>query len=251
MTTYDLDISNSPLNSPQTLPLVSIDLIAKVNAPILIVAPHPDDETLGCGGLIALLRQLHLTVEVLIVSDGTQSHPNSLKYPAPVLKELRACESLAALGILGVDSTAVTFLGLPDGGVENSRQSPEAIAACDDYLKRIQPSLIFLPWRQDPHPDHRASWQLLKLCSSNLLHQPRIIEYPIWDWDHKQRQEFTASVSAWRLDISDVLELKKKAIARYLSQISDLIDDDPQGFRLSVEMIANFTQPWEIYLELS
>ena len=109
--------------TPESLPLLGIETLIDEFAEksILIVAPHPDDETLGCGGAIALLRQLNISVKVSIVSDGTKSHPNSLTYPPPALKKLRERESLAALAILGVAPEAVTFLGMPDGAVPITR----------------------------------------------------------------------------------------------------------------------------------
>ena len=254
-------------NSPESLPLLDIKtLVDRTHKSILIVAPHPDDETLGCGGAIAYLRRLNVAVKVLVVSDGTKSHPNSLAYPPPVLKKVREQESLAALAVLGVAPKAVTFLGMPDGAVpivaegvtrgqgdginKKILEYRDAIALISQYLTNLTPSIIFLPWRKDPHPDHRASWQLFATATQNLTHPPRIIEYPIWDWDTKQRGNFADSINAWRLDINSVLELKRQAIAQYRSQIGDLIDDDPEGFRLSPEMLQNFTQPWEIYLEV-
>lgn len=240
----------SLFNLPESLPLWKIETLINHNSSILIVAPHPDDETLGCGGAIALLRQLNISVKVLVVSDGTKSHPNSLTYPPSALKKLRQQESLAALAILGVPPEAVTFLEMPDGEVQIARESAKAIALISQYLNRLEPSIIFLPWRKDPHPDHRASWQLFTVATKNLTNPPRIIEYPIWDWDTEQRGDFPDSINAWRLDITKVLELKQQAIAQYRSQISDLIKDDPQGFRLTPQMLQNFTQPWEIYLEV-
>lgn len=240
----------SLFNLPESLPLLEIETLVNQNSAILIVAPHPDDETLGCGGAIALFRQLNLPVSVAVVSDGTKSHPNSVAYPPPKLKKLREQESLAALAILGVAPEAVTFLGMPDGEVSISSESEKAIASIDQYLTKLVPSIIFLPWRKDPHPDHRASWQLFTTAIKNLATPPRLIEYPIWDWDTKQRGDFADSINAWRLNINSVLELKQKAIAQYRSQISDLIKDDPQGFRLTPQMLQNFTQPWEIYLEV-
>ena len=256
-------------NTPESLPISDIKIIAEsIPKSILVVAPHPDDETLGCGGAIALLRQLNLNVSVSIVSDGTQSHPNSIAYPAPVLKQLREGESLRALSILGVAPEAVTFWGMPDGAVPSAstevimrgledgeinikrKKDRNVIASITGYLLDLTPSIIFLPWRKDPHPDHRASWQLFTTACERLNYCPRIIEYPIWDWDKQQRQDFPDSVKAWRLDISQVIELKRQAIAQYRSQISDTIDDDPDGFRLTSEMISNFTRPWEIYLEV-
>ena len=130
------------------------------------------------------------------------------------------------------------------------KEYQDAIASIRHYLTNLAPSIIFLPWRRDPHRDHRASWQLVITAIARITNPPRLIEYPIWDWDTQQRGSFPNSVDAWRLDINSVLELKRQAIAKYRSQISNLIKDDPDGFRLTPQMIQNFTQPWEIYLEV-
>jgi LmbE family N-acetylglucosaminyl deacetylase len=252
---------NSVLENPEVLPLYSVHAIAK--SPILVVAPHPDDECLGCGGAIALLRELGCSVHILVMSDGTMSHPNSRQYPTAALQSLRAAETQSAMAILGVDADHITFLGLADSAVPlpNSLGFSAAVLACQNCLKAIAPQIIFLPWRQDPHIDHRATWQILQAalqhaaqhCDSSNLSVPRIIEYPIWDWDLSQRRnELNHEVTkAWRLDIQTVLVLKQKAIAAYRSQITDLINDDPQGFRLSASMLAHFAHPWEVYLDSS
>lgn len=235
--------NQSPLVNPTVLPLLPPCEVVTDN--VLVVAPHPDDETLGCGGAIALLRSLDCKVQVLVISDGTLSHPRSRKYPAPALRALRESETLAAMSLLGVEASDVTFLGLPDGAIatQPSAQVKDAVAKCC-------PNTIFLPLRYDPHPDHRATWQLIQNTLVDLP-LPRIIEYPIWDWDTKQRGNLPEPdrVRAWRLDISQVVELKQQAIAAYRSQTTNLIDDDPEGFRLTPEMLANFTHPWEVYLE--
>ncbi|MEH1907069.1 PIG-L deacetylase family protein [Nostoc sp.] len=236
-----------PLNNPSVLPWRSVNEIAY--SPVLIVAPHPDDETLGCGGAIALLRSLNCHVQVLVISDGTLSHPRSQKYPADRLKALRETETLSALKLLGVEVNHVTFLRMQDGSIPTQYES--AVGSCCAYITEIAPQIIFLPWRYDPHADHRATWKLIHAVLDDLRLSPRLIEYPIWDWDSDQRGSLPASVevTTWRLNISTVVELKQQAIAAYRSQISDLIDDDPEGFRLTPEMLANFTRPWEVYIE--
>lgn len=240
----------SPLTRPETLPLESIAKIATDRA--LIVAPHPDDEALGCAGAISLLAASGCKVRILIISDGTQSHPNSRKYPAPALQAIRKTETIAAMKLLGVEKADITFMQLPDSAVPNA-ESPTFNAAatlCHAYLAATAPQLLVLPWRNDPHPDHRATWQLFAAAIARCTFAPRTIEYPIWDWDLNQRRSIAEGlITPWRLDISPVVDLKQQAIAAYRSQIADLIDDDPTGFRLSPEMLANFAHPWEIYLE--
>lgn len=241
----------SPLSNPMLLPLRSVHTIATRAA--LVVAPHPDDETLGCGGAIALLRAWNCPVQVLVMSDGALSHPRSLKYPAPRLRALRQAETLEALAVLGVSQAETNFLRLPDGAIPNleSPQAQEAMTRCRAYLQTVRPEIVFLPWRADPHPDHRASWQLIRAALMDLDNVPRVIEYPIWDWDAEQRGDFASyqQVMGWRLDISSVLETKLRAIGAYRSQTTDLIDDDPTGFRLTPAMLANFARSWEVYLE--
>ncbi|MBE9179581.1 PIG-L family deacetylase [Oculatella sp. LEGE 06141] len=243
-------ISSSPLLNPTALPLRSVSTIA---GSALVVAPHPDDETLGCGGAIALLRASGYSVHILVISDGTLSHPRSLKYPAPRLQALREAETLAALSVLGVSPTEATFLRLKDGSVpaDVSNGFQAAITHCLACLNTRMPNTLFLPWRADPHPDHRATWQIVRAAVDNLTYSPRILEYPIWDWDLKQQGELAnfEQVVGWRLDIEAVLETKQQAIAAYRSQTTNLIDDDPDGFQLTPEMLANFARPWEMYLE--
>lgn len=257
----DMSTDTFPFASPAQLPLFSIDRVlsalfaeqAGATPPVLIVAPHPDDETLGCGGAIALLRERSYPVHVWVISDGTKSHPNSRRYPAAALRALRAGETRTALTHLGIADTAITFWDLPDGAVPLPEQPEFALAVerCQAQLIDLAPSLILLPWRYDPHPDHRASWWLLQGAMAELDYSPRLLEYPIWDWDPAQRQPLPQGIQVWRLDISSVLARKVQAMTAYRSQITDLIDDDPSGFRLTPDMLAPFQQPWEMYLEAS
>lgn len=246
-------ISQSLLQNPTQLQLLPATAVAEFGS-TLVVAPHPDDESLGCGGAIALLKQLSYTVRVLVVSDGTLSHPNSRAFPTPALAALRQQEALTALSILGVEAADVTFLRLKDGSVpiNTTPGFDTAIALVRDYLISFTPATILLPWRRDPHADHRASWELVCTAIADLHISPRLLEYPIWDWDPNQRGDAldADAITAWRLDISTVLQQKLQAITAHRSQITDLIDDDPQGFRLTPEMLAHFAHPWELYLEV-
>ncbi|RKJ98019.1 PIG-L family deacetylase, partial [Pseudoroseomonas wenyumeiae] len=69
---------------------------------LVVLAPHPDDESLGCGGLLAAAAQAGRAVAVVFVSDGGASHPRSRRYPRLALRRLREAEALAALAALGL-----------------------------------------------------------------------------------------------------------------------------------------------------
>lgn len=219
----------------------------------LIVAPHPDDESLGCGGAIALLSQFGLPVDVLFVSDGTGSHPHSQKYPAPVLRDLRESEARQALSRLGASPNSAAFLRLKDGAVpgQDAPGFADAAASCRAYLTDSKPQTILLPWRRDPHPDHRATSQIMQAALDGLTEKPRLLEYPVWAWERAAPEDVPqpSEAKAFRLDISGVSAVKRSAVDAHLSQVTHLIDDDPHGFWLSPEVIAHFERPWEVYLE--
>lgn len=221
--------------------------------PTLVVAPHPDDEALGCGGAIALLRRAGVPVQVVVVSDGGMSHPRSKRYPRAALRALRESESVAGLAALGVDASAVSFLRLPDGAVPAAGDVgfDEAAARCRTAFAAIAaaPETVLAPWRRDPHRDHRAAWDLVVAAVAGAR-RPRLLEYPVWLWERGEPRDapLEGEARAWRLDIEAVLQLKSAAIAAHRSQTTGLVDG-PDGFRLGSAMLARFGRPWELYLE--
>ena len=219
----------------------------------LVIAPHPDDETLGCGGAIALLRQRNIPVHVLFISDGTMSHPHSLKYPPEARRALREQEAWDALAVLGVDKKNTTFLQLPDTKVPtfSSTAFEEAVTRVQACLTALQPQTVLVPWRRDPHCDHQASWQLTHEAVLRHKQPLRWLEYPIWVWELAQPEDIPRPEDGqlWRLSVEAVLPLKQRAIAAHVSQTTRLIDDDPEGFILTPEVLAHFTEPYEIYIE--
>lgn len=242
----------SPLADPLALPLLPAT-IATGFGPTLVVAPHQDDESLGCGGVIALLRRAMIPVTVLFVSDGTGSHPNSRAYPPHRLRDTREAEARAALALLGVSAEAVRFLRLPDTAVPRPGQPDfaAAVARVGAALDTAAPQTILLPWRRDPHCDHRAAWELVHAALAGQTARPRLLEYPIWVWELGGPDDLPRAdeVRGWRLAIDEVLPQKAAAIAAHRSQTTALIDDDPTSFRLLPEVLAHFADPWEIFLE--
>jgi LmbE family N-acetylglucosaminyl deacetylase len=130
---------------------------ARLHGPVWVVAPHPDDEALGCAALLAALSDLGREVWALLMTDGGASHPGSLSHPRTRLAQLRLAEWRAGLAGLGVPEERTRALNLPDGalGQCDPAQVTAAVAAA---LSAAPPTTLLLPWRRDPHPDHRATW---------------------------------------------------------------------------------------------
>ena len=113
------------------------DLLGEGGA--VIVAPHPDDESLGCGALILKVVAAGRPVRIVFVSDGARSHPNSRSYPAERLRTLREKEALAAAAALGVAASQIEFLRLPDGAVPVVRPRGGARFRHDRKRRRKSP----------------------------------------------------------------------------------------------------------------
>lgn len=219
----------------------------------VIVIPHPDDEALGCGGLLALLRQAGQEVAAVLVSDGTMSHPHSQAFSPAARRELRYAELRHALAVLGVDENNVLYLGLPDSQVPSEGPAFEQAATqLADFISQQQASTVLTPWRRDPHPDHRATSQLTAAALGRLPQPPRRLEYVVWAWERAAAADLPqpGEGQGFRLDIGAVLAQKQRAIAAHRSQLAPgTIPDDPSGFLLSETMLAHFAQPTEVFIE--
>lgn len=250
--TATITIPVSPLDDPLALPLLPPETVADFGA-TLVIAPHPDDESLGCGGAIALLADAGLPVRVLFVSDGTGSHVGSPTYPPERLRAVREAEALAALAHLGLAPDAATFLRLPDTAVPQEGHPDFAATASrlQTLLEAWSPTTILLPWRGEYHCDHVASWQLVRAAVAHLSTPPRLIEYPIWLWDRTMAHHLPdrTLVRGWRLDIGHVADRKLAAIHAHRSQTTDLISAAREAFQLDPHFLENFARGWEVFLE--
>jgi len=219
----------------------------------LIIAPHPDDETLGCGGTAALLRRQGIPVHYIFVSDGSMSHPNSKKFPARKLAQLREKEARHAVKILGSTKDDMDFLRLKDSLVphEQDSQFDETVDKMVKLINQIRPESVFVPWEKDPHCDHRATWKIMTEALKHVKEQPRFLQYPIWFWEMGNPDDLALidEMKKWSVNIEETLDIKNQALAAHVSQVTHLIDDDPEGFMLSEQVIAHFNIPREIFFE--
>ncbi|KMO12162.1 PIG-L deacetylase family protein [Methylobacterium platani] len=238
------------LRAAEALPVRDLRAIVPAGG-IVVVAPHPDDESLGCGGLIAEACRLGIPVRLVVVSDGVGSHPNSPSHPPGRLRALREAETLAAAARLGLAGEHVTFLRLPDRFVPDSGPAAEAAAELVAAAARAcGAGALFVTWAHDPHCDHRASAAIAGRARDRLG-GIRLHAYPVWGWTLPPETEVGGPPRGARLDAARHRAAKAAAIAAHRSQTTDLIADDPAGFRLEPAMIARFTERHEIFLEVA
>ncbi len=234
----------SHLDAPERHPVRTLGSVA---GPVVVVAPHPDDESLACGGLLASLARAGVPTRVVVVTDGTGSHPNSQVYPPDRLQALRQAETLAALWALGLGPEAARFLGLPDGFLAHLGGAAEAaIATLVGALDGA--ATVVAPWHGDPHPDHVATATLVDAACARLGPPPRQVAYPVWAW--VRGDDVPTEGTPWRLDVSAVRDRKRRAVAAHRSQTTGLIADDPDGFVLSPDMLSLFDRGWELFWDV-
>ena len=231
----------------RALPFATPDALIGAGAP-LILAPHPDDESLGCGGLIAACCAMGRPPIVVVMTDGARSHPGSAAFPPARLVALRAAETRAAVAALGLAPSRLHFMGLPDGEVPRRGPAMEdAAAALAAIARGGGVGTILGTWEHDPHADHVAAHAIAARAAA--LAGARLLSYPVWGWALPPRRRLeTGVIAGARLDITAQLPAKRRAIAAHGSQHGAIVADDPRGFRLPATLLAALDQPFEVFL---
>lgn len=205
----------------------------------MVFSPHQDDETLGCGGLIALKRSLGVPVEVVFITDGRYGRPDWI--PPEQIIAARQQEAVNALNILGVSSSQVHFLNCLDGSLQDlsDEQRQHLVNQLAQYLRSHMPQEVYVPHRKDVHADHEATYKLVQEAITASGIQVEILQYPIWMlWQNPLsfKLETKDVTGAYRLAISSVQDRKKQAIEIYRSQIAGLPNGFLNRFFLSYEI---------------
>lgn len=145
------------------------------SSPALVLAPHPDDETIGCGAVILRKIAAGAPVTVVVVTDGRDSHRSAYVSPAD-LAALRRVEMAAAAERLG--GPEVLWLDLPDG---KAADDVDALAERIGALVRergVEDLFSTCAW--EAHPDHAAVGRAARLAADRT--GARLFEYPVWLW---------------------------------------------------------------------
>ncbi len=199
--------------------------------PTLVVVPHPDDESLSTGGLIA--RQAGRTrLEVLAVTDGDAA-------PAGMegLPERRRREQDKALTDLAAGEAVIHRLHLPDGRVAGHEDELADVIA--DMAGSFD--LVIAPWTGDQHPDHEATGRAATRAVRAIPSEPVLMYGLFWAWHHAR----TALPHLHRLDLGSGEHLSKmRAIGRHTSQLFSATGDPVVAFA----DLAPALWPWEYYV---
>jgi LmbE family N-acetylglucosaminyl deacetylase len=214
----------------------------------LILAPHADDESLACGGLIAAACEMGVAPIVAVLTDGSASHPGSRAYPPYRLGVVREAEVRDAVSRLGLPRGHLIFLRYKDTELPASGHDFEAACTNVEVIaSRSGCQLLVAPWHGDPHCDHQAAALIADAVA--MQRGLRLLSYPVWGWLRDGADLVSETRRAgWRLDISAHLLAKHKAIAAHASQYGDLITDSPNGFKLPSALLAVFARSFEVYI---
>lgn len=170
---------------------------------ILVLAPHPDDEAIGCGGILALHHDQGDPIKVIFMTDGAAGDPfgyyGNLDY-----RELRREEARRAARILGIE--ALEFWGYPDGRLSEAKDLAHRLL---DLLRRERPDIVYRPSTAEVHLDHFALAVSFEEAARRYEGAFADFCYEIW-----------AMVQPTHvIDIGPIWERKVQAIEQYKSQL--------------------------------
>jgi LmbE family N-acetylglucosaminyl deacetylase len=164
------------------------------------------------------------------------------------LAAVRKLEALEALRILGVSSGDVCFLRWPDGA-PSARDDPRCQATIDEltgWCAGLRPRSLWATWAGEPHCDHVAAARLADDLAQQLPSLPRRLDYLVWGWG---RPEISPGRLVRSLVCPDTVARRRAALACHRTQMTGLISDTTDAFRIPPNLAALTDRPVEIYLE--
>jgi LmbE family N-acetylglucosaminyl deacetylase len=236
------------------------------SASTLVFAPHPDDEVLGCGGVIALKAQAGARVKVIVMTDGQASHKALIAVDK--LVKMRRAEAEEAARQLGLVARDYIFLDFED---HQLRQQHDA--ACErvaEIIDQFKPDEIYCPHRHDGIADHEETNHIVRRAVERISKPVVMFEYPVWlwnDWPWTQgdmrygsgivrrvlgtTRDLAEMVLACRarVDVGSVLPRKLGALAAYRSQMQRF-SEEPRWPVLADVAEGEFLRRFETGVEI-
>jgi LmbE family N-acetylglucosaminyl deacetylase len=227
----------------------------------LVLAPHPDDETLGCGATIMRKRRAGRDVRIVIVTDGGQSSVSKVISEGELVA-IRRRETIEAVRVLGVGEESLEFWSFRELQLEEERSFLEERLRA--VIASFEPEEILIPAISDRHPDHHALNTAVRSVLDSSEIASAVYEYPIWTWPrfpwiHRPPNLVSA---LWHF-VSDpiagllrepsllvrtdgLLEAKRRAIDVYRSQTTNLTGE-PEWWTFPDGFVDDFLRSHEIF----
>ncbi|MHC8314257.1 PIG-L deacetylase family protein [Pseudomonas sp. LB3P31] len=225
------------------LPVIDILQLVPEGSRAVIIAPHPDDEILGCGGILQLLADAGRDLQLISVTDGSASHPGSQTWPVERLSTVRPQESVEALRRLGLPLHSLRWLR---GGFADSRVAARETELSAFIQRHLRASdVVFTTWREDGHCDHEAVGRAS--AEAALRVGATLHELPVWTWHWATPEDSSVPWHRARkiLLAPALIARKRHAIHAFASQL----EGDPQiGLPpvLAPYVLERLLQPFEV-----
>lgn len=222
------------------------------NHPAVVIAPHPDDETFGTGGMIAMKRQSGVPVHVIFLTEGSASHANCCTIAPDKIGHIRHEQSVEAGAFLGLQPDSLLWLGVRDGEIpgEDADGFEDAVIIISEKFDKIAPLEIYCPHPFDGLPDHEAASTIVRHAVLRANYSFEIIYYTIWAWYNTpspMNHSFDCN-KGWALDINSVLDRKAAALSCYLDS-SPAPCGWPYCGRLPAALLNSVRCPTEIFFD--
>lgn len=225
------------------IPAIHPNSLVTPGARVVIVAPHPGDEVLACGGLLQRLGQLEHPLQLLSITDGSASHPGSHVWPASRLSVVRPQESVEALRRLGMPLHSLKWIR---GGFSDTALAAREQAMSQFIARYLQPGdVVFTTWRNDGTADHDAVGRAsAKACS---LAGAQLYEMPVWAWHWPAREGVLIPWQRARKVRLDTWTVARKLHAAH-AYASQLAGDPAIGLApmMAQELLERMREPYEI-----
>jgi LmbE family N-acetylglucosaminyl deacetylase len=197
-----------------------------MNQKIVVFAPHPDDESAGCGGLIAKRISQGYDALIVVMTDGRHAFSESLGIhsdPSPEeLKTIRKEEIRRAMKILGLPEENLIFLDFEDGRLRENAEKAEELVA--QILEKNRPEEVYFPAENDHHKDHKATNRIVKNSIGKLGLPAMKYQYVISQRFSRIGPIFDRIIDPFKhtifVDVSEFVSLKEEALKAYVSEIS-------------------------------
>lgn len=174
----------------------------------IFLSPHPDDETLGCGGLIADLAKLHWDLKIISITNGEAAYPNISD-----LAKIRIVELKKSIKILGLSEKNLIGLNLKDGKICEDSACLET-----SLIQYLSPNCnLFAPWRKDYHPDHEIVGKIATKLANQL--NIKLFYYFIWSWHFLEKAKISNLKMKKYFLHQNTFKIKMRAITCYQSQL--------------------------------